>query len=120
MSVRETHYVIWGAKIPKIDYDEHEDLIDQYASTVYNGGKKNQYNDVCLVSGGMDDDWYIVGHVFEMASGYDGEGLSFHSLPSIPADADKWMIASRDLCGMFGVKLPEPHEFGWIVFTQYR
>lgn len=121
MSVREAHFVVWGTKIPTLDYEDNEAFFDKYEASTYKPKDLNSYDGcVSIVSHGMDDEWYVAGHVLRMADGYNGEGIVFASLPEVPQEAKEWRDAVAEMMGELGIEWTGEEKFGWHVFTQYR
>ena len=130
MGVRETHFVVWGVKVPYIDYEDHEELLDEYEASPYKKGRSmpedkrwtgnnHPKEGIALVSSGMDSDWYVIGFVKDMANASDGEGLDFNSLGVAPTNAEEVIYKVNQMCERFGIEKPKSDDFGWKVFTQY-
>lgn len=119
MSVKETHYVVWGARLGKLDYDEYEFMFNQYSPPHPPNKAYNAKDDISIIDGDMDGTFNVIGHIVQAANGSNGEGLEFMKLETVPEDFQKWMDTCIRVCGEWGIKAPTTNEFGWIVFTQY-
>lgn len=139
MSVRETHFIIYGIVLPYLrgnegmidvedKYDAEEswiDLIEPYSTYGDKTGK------MVVISDGMGGAYTVVGHCYAQSGEYSGFG-GLMRLPQIDMSNPKQIIEfakwRQDITDLLvELKLDAYMEknaispdLGWIVFTNYR
>lgn len=119
MSVRETHYVVFGHKTHGVidDEDENGEEIAKLVALRPDYKRQKNQGTIRLIQDHMSGGDGVLGYVHAVADAYQGEGLGFTALPSEAAMHLQHDDALSKAMADAGLEVVDPPR--WYVLTHY-